>query len=514
MQNSYYLIRQLVPYLKDRLVGTVIIDCFSQNKNELIIQLANANSEAFTIVAHLNPQFTCLAFPKDYRKARKNAATIFTPLMQLNVIDIEGFTNERAFAVHFQNNFSLLFKLFGHQSNLVLYENNKVISIFRTNLKNDYDINLNSLERPIDQSKETIIAALPQLNTVYPTLNKRMRGMLEIEISNMNSNQAYEKVQDFITKIETPSGFYINKEDDQLKFSLWPSSQTIAEYSSPTEALSYFFGLYHKTHKYSTTKQTLLKEFEQKISKTAAYIKKTNYKKSELGNKTSHRDMADLIMANLHLIEPNKVSVELPNFYTNEKIVVKLNPRLSAQHNAEKYYNKAKNVEIEIKKLTEAIATKEQLLETLNQNIKTVADAEDMSDLKEFLNKEKRKDSIKSTPFKEFDIDGFIVLVGNNAKQNDLLTLKYAKKEDLFFHAKDVSGSHVILKQISGKNISFNTLEKTAALAAYYSKRKTDSLCPVGYTPKKYVRKPKSSPAGLVLVEREKVLLVKPELPQ
>jgi predicted ribosome quality control (RQC) complex YloA/Tae2 family protein len=105
------------------------------------------------------------------------------------------------------------------------------------------------------------------------------------------------------------------------------------------------------------------------------------------------------------------------------------------------------------------------------------------------------------------------VLVGNNARQNDLLTLKFAKKEDLFFHAKDVTGSHVILKQVSGRSIPKTTLEKTAALAAYYSKRKTDTLCPVGYTAKKYVRKPKGSPPGLVLVEREKVLLVKPELP-
>ena len=119
----------------------------------------------------------------------------------------------------------------------------------------------------------------------------------------------------------------------------------------------------------------------------------------------------------------------------------------------------------------------------------------------------------KSVPFKEFIIGGYTIYVGNNAKQNDLLTLKYAKKNDLFFHAKDVSGSHVILKQKSGTNVPEYVLEATASLAAYYSKRKTDTLCPVGYTEKKYVRKPKGSPPGLVLVEREKVLLVPPKLP-
>ena len=80
MQNSYYLIRQLVPHLKESLVGVSLADCFSQNKDELVIQLVDKNSEEFTIIAHLRPQFTCLAFPEDYHKARKNAATIFSQL--------------------------------------------------------------------------------------------------------------------------------------------------------------------------------------------------------------------------------------------------------------------------------------------------------------------------------------------------------------------------------------------------------------------------------------------------
>lgn len=503
-----------MPYLKDCLVGSSLADCFSQNKDELIIRLVNSSAEEFTLIAHLTPRFTCLAFPKEYRKAKKNAATLFRPLMQLKVLDVNSFVNERAFVVHFESNFSLLFKLFGHQSNIVLYENNKVVSIFKSRMKNDYNIDLKSLNRPIDQSKEAVIADLPQLKKVYPTLDRHTRNLIEEEIANLNTNQAYEKVDDFITKIENPSAYYINQEENHIKFSLLSSPDSVAQYTSPIEALSYFFRLYLKTDKYSTTRFTLLKDIAQKISKTKAYIKKTKGKKDNLGNKSSHRQIADLIMASLHLIEPNSSSVELLDFYSDEKIAIKLNPRISAQRNAEKYYNKAKNIEVEIKKLAESIAAKELLLDKLNQSLITVLNAVDMSELQDFSKKGKVKESTKSTPFKQFEIDGFTVLVGNNAKQNDLLTLKYARKEDLFFHAKDVSGSHVILKQISGKNISNSTLEKTAALAAYYSKRKTDSLCPVGYTPIKYVRKPKGSPAGLVLVEREKVLLVKPELPQ
>jgi predicted ribosome quality control (RQC) complex YloA/Tae2 family protein len=103
--------------------------------------------------------------------------------------------------------------------------------------------------------------------------------------------------------------------------------------------------------------------------------------------------------------------------------------------------------------------------------------------------------------------------VGKNARNNDLLTQKHTHKEDLWLHAKDVSGSHVVLKHRSGKPFPEDVIEIAAELAAYYSRRKRDSLCPVSYTPKKYVRKPKGAEPGAVVLEREKVLLVQPRNP-
>jgi predicted ribosome quality control (RQC) complex YloA/Tae2 family protein len=80
----------------------------------------------------------------------------------------------------------------------------------------------------------------------------------------------------------------------------------------------------------------------------------------------------------------------------------------------------------------------------------------------------------------------------------------------LWLHAKDVSGSHVIIKYQAGKNFPEPVIERAAGLAAFFSKLRTDSLCPVIVTPKKYVRKPKGLPEGAVVVDREKVLMVVP----
>ena len=513
MHNNYFLIRQLVTELQRKLLGASLVDSFSQNKNELILQFVLLGNIEFNIIAHLNPQFTCLAFPEEYHKAKKNTAQVFKDLLNSKINSIKGFENERAFAIHFDTDHTLLFKLFGNQSNVILFSKGNVIDIFRSSIKSDFEVNLTSLDRPIDQSEIAIETNLSNLRLVYPTLDRRSIKVLEERVANLDSKEAVREVKNYIEILESPETYYIYNNDGKLALSLAPSAQSISEFDSPILALSEFFKQYIRTYKHQSSQQTLLKGLQKQLSKTKTYIAKTRIKKEKLAKDSSYKEIADILMANLHLIVPHMSSIELENFYSNSKIKIKLNPKLSGQKNAEKYYNKSKNLGIEIKKLAEILKSKEQQVTKIESDIDKVQESTSARDLQKFsiANKSKPEEVL---PFKIFLVDGFTILVGKNAKNNDLLTLKYAKKNDLFFHAKDVSGSHVILKEQSGKRIPNSVLEKTAAIAAYYSKRKTDTLCPVGYTPKKYIRKPKGSPPGLVMVEREKVLLIKPELPK
>ena len=118
-------------------------------------------------------------------------------------------------------------------------------------------------------------------------------------------------------------------------------------------------------------------------------------------------------------------------------------------------------------------------------------------------------------PFRIFTVEGgFQVLAGKSSENNDLLTLKHAKPDDLWFHARGSSGSHVVLKMGSAKGEpSKRAIQQAASIAAYYSKMKNASMIPVVMTEKKYVRKPKGVAAGTVVIEREKVLFVEAELP-
>ncbi|MBN1447712.1 MAG: DUF814 domain-containing protein, partial [Bacteroidetes bacterium] len=104
---------------------------------------------------------------------------------------------------------------------------------------------------------------------------------------------------------------------------------------------------------------------------------------------------------------------------------------------------------------------------------------------------------------------------GKNSANNDLLTLRHSRPNDLWFHARGAGGSHVVLKTGSaGGDPSKEAIREAAAIAAYYSKHRKGKRIPVAYTEKKYVRKPKGAPSGTVVIDREKVILVDPALPE
>jgi len=207
-------------------------------------------------------------------------------------------------------------------------------------------------------------------------------------------------------------------------------------------------------------------------------------------------------------------TVELEDFYTQRNISVKLKTNLSPQKNAENYYRKARNQKIEIDKLKENIEEKRQKAKSLEQKIARLQELEHLKEIRKYLKENDLEDEkIQGVefPFRKFVMEGFEILIGRNAQNNDLLTQEYAYKEDLWLHARDVSGSHVIVKYRAGKPFPNTVIERAAQLAAYYSKRRHETLCPVIVTPKKFVRKPKGVEAGAVNIDKETVVMVEPK---
>lgn len=223
-------------------------------------------------------------------------------------------------------------------------------------------------------------------------------------------------------------------------------------------------------------------------------------------------------MANLHQIKAGMEEITLLNFYTQKEETFRLKKNLSPQKFAESLYRKSKNRKKELQHLQENQELKEKQLAQTERWLGELETISHFRQLKEFVKEnhlvKQQKDKEEQVPFKRFEIDGFEILVGKSAKANDELLRYFAWKDDLWLHAKDVSGSHVLVKYRSGINFPKTVVERAAELAAYYSKNKNETLAAVMYTPAKYVRKVKGTAAGAVMVDKESVIMVPPRGPQ
>jgi predicted ribosome quality control (RQC) complex YloA/Tae2 family protein len=209
--------------------------------------------------------------------------------------------------------------------------------------------------------------------------------------------------------------------------------------------------------------------------------------------------------------------VDLLNFYTGEQIQVILKPKQKPQDLAASLYRKSKNRKLELDQLDKTLTAKAGVAESLQATIDQLLEVSDFRGLKAF--RKTSKDELpqakneESSPFKVFEFEGFIIWVGKSAKDNDEMLRSFVHKDDLWLHARQVAGSHVVIRRKGMPVVPQQVLERAASLAAFYSKLKTDSLSPVIVTEAKYVRKVKGSAPGSVMVSKEKVILVAPKGP-
>ena len=511
MHNNFYFLRQLSTALNKKLVGYSVVSCFSQNKDELIIELNN-EKVSFFIKAHLL-SFSCLTFPDHFNRARKNSVDLFNEIILKKFIDVTQFENERSFALNFEKGYSLVFKMHANRANLLLAKDQQVIQIFRNQFAADSNLSLSTLNRTIDWSKEYFIENRSTAKQIYPTLGKVVWDYLDEKGFNTESHdKAWILLNEVLQLLQTPT-FYLIKQNEQIRLSLIAHGEVLKKFNDPIEAINAFFFLYTSIGGLQKEKTLLQKQLTSTIDSYQSYIIKNQKKLDEITIDTQYKTWADVLMANIHRVERGNKKVQLNDFNGNE-IIIKLKPELNAQQNAQIFYRKAKNQEIEIGKLSASIAAKKEEVEKASQQLNLLNSIGTLEEFKTHFKSVKPKDAKKaeSLPFHTTEHMGYQIWIGKNAVNNDLLTLKYAHKDDMWLHAKDVSGSHVVVKNQSGKTFPKEVIERAAELAAYNSKRKTESLCPVAYTLKKYVRKRKGDPAGAVIVEREEVIMVTPKL--
>ncbi len=513
MHNNYYFLRLLSNQLQEIIPGHVLISCYSQSKDELILTFAIEKSH-FIIKAALTQEFSCLSFPTEHARSRRNSIDLFGELLNKRVVEVKQVLNDRSFIVQFEDNYQLLFKLHGNRSNLILFKDAEILSLFKKKIAKDLELTPSSLNRNIDQSREAFYSAEGNLAEVFPTFGPVVKTYLAtIGFENKTVEQRWEMISQLLKTFDQPT-FYITQVGERVALTLAPVGNVLKTHNSPINAITDFCSTHYR-HQTVTRMTRQLKDYWQRQQKQAHnYILKAERELDRLEAATGNKEIGDIIMANLGQVPPNTKSVELFDFYSNQPITISLKENLSPQKNAEVYYRKAKNQKLQIENLQHSLQTKKALHQRAGEQLAVISETTSIDELKSMLKvigtEDKKEKNVKNRPYKLFNFMDYDILVGKNAKHNDTLTTKYAKKDDLWLHAKDVAGSHVVVKHKPGSNYPKPVIERAAELAAYYSKRKTDSTCPVIYTEKKFVRKRKGDTPGVVVVEKEKVILVEP----
>ncbi|EMF0080514.1 fibronectin-binding protein EfbA [Enterococcus hirae] len=467
---------------------------------------------------------------------------------------IEQIENDRVIHFHFTKrdelgdlqNIILIVELMGRHSTIILVnkESGKILDAIKHigSSQNTYRSLLPGVDyiappeqnqlNPFSQEKEKVFHRLSQMDLTPKGIQQQFQGIgfdTAQELVARLTERPNEKMlvwQEFFTAIDTqlsPSLYEVAEKEyfTPINYRFFDSNtQQKKMYPTLSALLDAFYQ--EKAEKDRAKQQggELIRKIENELKRNRNKLKKREQTLKDSENAEDYRRDGELLTTFMAQVPRGANEVTLPNYYEEDKpITIKLDPALTPNQNAQKYfhrYQKLKNAVKLIGKQIEEAKNEIDYLESVLSQLE-IAGPMDIEVIKEELTAEgylKKKSSKKqkrkkpSQPDQYLSTDGTLILVGKNNLQNDQLSLKTAKKTDYWLHAKNIPGSHVIIKS---DQPSDETITEAAELAAYFSKYRHSAQVPVDLVQVKHLRKPNGAKPGYVIYENQKTIIVTPE---
>lgn len=379
-------------------------------------------------------------------------------------------------------------------------------------------------ENPFEQESNTfekLIQKYPNREVLADSLLKQYQGIsrdnaLALADKLHTSNNYIQAFNDFLAMTEDPIPTMNGN-----NFSIFTDNPNDKKFTTLSEMLDVFYHTKANRDRVQQQGGQLLHVIRKNLQRNKKKLKKLSNELKATENADEYRIKGEVLTTYLYQIKRGMTKITLPNFYDNNKeITISLSNQLSPSQNAQKYFKKYQKLKNAVTFVNEQIElTKKEVtyLEEIQTQIELATPA-DLDDIKTELQQEgyikkkqqksKRSSRVKiNKPESFIASDGTEILVGKNNLQNEKLTLHTAKKTDIWLHAKNIPGSHVIIKS---NNPSDETLFEAAMLAAYFSKFRSSANVPIDYVQVKNIRKPNGSKPGFVIYEGQKTLTVTP----
>ncbi len=313
---------------------------------------------------------------------------------------------------------------------------------------------------------------------------------------------------------ETAGEFYSPDQDLANSSSTSGTDYTIRDY--PGEgSLNDRIARYFRNRELEADRENLRRQVRKNLKKREAGIRrsleKTKARQYRYSSPESFKEQGDLIMGNLHRIQPGDTQLETENWYKpGETLVIPLDPRLSPAENGEAFYKRYHKAKTGGQRLREEIQSLEQTLREVRRQREELPRIEDRETLKALLPEPAGtpggKQQEKETPGLRFYSGPFLLLVGRNSRENDALLRRHVRGNDLWLHTRHYPGGYVFIKTHRGKTIPLETLLDAGNLALHFSKARPSGKAELYYTQVKYLRRAKDGPQGLVIPTQEKNL--------
>ncbi|MCC6817339.1 MAG: DUF814 domain-containing protein [Bacteroidia bacterium] len=479
------LLESIALNLNERIHLNKVLDCFSNSQDEFIIEFQD-----FHIKCLFYKGEVFFFFNSDSPSKSRLFKPQFSEIKDLNVAKIVAHPFERSFHIEFNTNLKLLFKCYGRKSNILLFENNATIDHFRKHLEADSNLQFSELIRQIHIDFN---APISNFKKQFPFLPSEFEILPEL--NNPNSFKL------LIDQYRHLNGVQFDSES--LELFATNSGQLL-------EDVSRFSAHAIRQYYFNDKRQQLLQDCLNQISEKENFIASNEKAILQLKNKRPDGEIGHIILANLHLLKSGLKSAEIFDIYNSTPIKVNLDENLSPVENAERYFKKEKAIPFNIKLLESKVEKAKIKRDELKIKLQNIQSANNAKSLKPLLKKEEISQKEEHLPYRKFHFQGYDILVGKHAESNEKLLNYFSDKNDIWLHARDVSGSHVIIKVKGQLEVPLAILEHAASIAAYYSKNRNQNLATVRYTLRKFVRKIKGAEKGKVTISNDKSLLVKP----
>ncbi len=509
MYQTYFFISRLSNRLNDLLKDSKIIECFSQEKDELVFVFYTKENTCFNLRIDLHQGRNLFSFPKEFSRTNQNSVDLFKDIIGENVISVRQTPEDRSFYIELKNQLSLFIKLHGVKSNIILFKDSSVLEIFNKNLKKDFqsisDIPENSNDSTTIESL-TISSFNTQSGIITPKIWEEWVKLTE----GLSLEQKQVVLKGFLFALQSGK-MYLCQDEKEVILTFFQKEEILFESYDPIEISNQFSKYYWQFNQFNKKKTQLISLLNQKLFYIKTQIENCKKQLSGEESNSKYQEYADLLMAYGQNIPFGSNSVVYPRFLDNKPIEIKLKPELGMIENAERFYRKSKGHYLKLEELTKRRASWQEQYTTHLDSLEKLGLVQNWAGLKPFIaNSVSNNFEETNLPYHIQFFSGYDIWVGKNAKSNDEM-LRHAHKNDLWLHARDVAGSHVIIRNKNGTKVPKPVIERAGELAAFYSKAKTNALSPVMVTERKYVRKGKNMLPGQVKVEKEITILVTPK---